>query len=94
LENKNMAEPLQLTLQDIDAVVRVIDIVSTRGAIRGDELVPVGQLRAKFVSVLEAEAERQKALAPASEGEDAPVAVEEVPLNLNGLDGVEGANIN
>tara|TARA_B110000503_G_scaffold106639_1_gene159269 strand:- start:55 stop:321 length:267 start_codon:yes stop_codon:yes gene_type:complete len=88
LENKNMAEPLQLTLQDIDAVVRVIDIVSTRGAIRGDELVPVGQLRAKFVSVLEAEAERQKALAPA------PVAVEQLPLELNDVDGAEDAKIN
>ena len=83
-----MAEPLQLTLQDIDAVVRVIDIVSTRGAIRGDELVPVGQLRAKFVSVLEAEAERQKALAPA------PVAVEQLPLELNDVDGAEDAKIN
>mgnify|MGYP007062863928 FL=1 len=83
-----MAEPLQLTLQDIDAVVRVIDIVSTRGAIRGDELVPVGQLRAKFVSVLEAEAERQKALAPE------PVAVEQLPLELNNLDGDEGTKIN
>ena len=83
-----MAEPLQLTLQDIDAVVRVIDIVSTRGAIRGDELVPVGQLRAKFVSVLEAEAERQKALAPE------PVAVEQLSLELNDLDGAEDTKIN
>ena len=86
-----MTEPLQLTLQDIDAVVRVIDIVSTRGAIRGDELVPIGQLRAKFVSVLEAEAARQKALAAA------PVAVEEqlqLPLELNDLDGAEDAKIN
>lgn len=83
-----MAEPLQLTLQDIDAVVRVIDIVSTRGAIRGDELVPVGQLRAKFASVLEAEAERQKALAPE------PVAVEQLSLELNDLDGAEDTKIN
>jgi hypothetical protein len=86
-----MTEPLQLTLQDIDAVVRVIDIVSTRGAIRGDELVPIGQLRAKFVSVLEAEAARQKALAAA------PVAVEEqlqLPLELNDLDGAEDVKIN
>jgi hypothetical protein len=91
LENKTMTEPLQLTLQDIDAVVRVIDIVSTRGAIRGDELVPIGQLRAKFVSVLEAEAARQKALAAA------PVAVEEqlqLPLELNDLDGAEDVKIN
>lgn len=41
-----------LSLQDISAMVQVIDVVSQRGAIRGDELVPVGTLRNKLVEFL------------------------------------------
>ena len=41
-----------LSLQDISAMVQVIDVVSQRGAIRGDELVPVGTLRNKLVGFL------------------------------------------
>jgi hypothetical protein len=43
-----------LGLADISAMVQVIDVVSKRGAINGDELVPVGTLRQKLVDFLTA----------------------------------------
>lgn len=55
-----------ISLNDIANVVQVIDMVSTRGAIRGEELAPVGILRERLVAFL-------KAAQPAPEAE----AVEE-----------------
>jgi hypothetical protein len=43
-----------LSLQDISACVQVIDVVSQRGAIRGNELQAVGTLREKLVGFLKA----------------------------------------
>lgn len=43
-----------LSLNDIANVVQVIDMVSTRGAIRGEELAPVGILRERLVAFLKA----------------------------------------
>jgi len=74
----------QITLQDIDAVVRIIDTVCARGAIRGQEMTAVGTLREKFGALLQAEADKQQAAAeaagpPAAPPEDVQdVAVEEV----------------
>lgn len=74
----------QITLQDIDAVVRIIDTVCARGAIRGQEMIAVGSLREKFGALLQAEADKQQAAAEAAGTAAAPpeevqdVAVEEV----------------
>ena len=74
----------QITLQDIDAVVRIIDTVCARGAIRGQEMTAVGTLREKFGALLQAEVDRQQAEAEAAGTAAAPpeevqdVAVEEV----------------
>jgi len=74
----------QITLQDIDAVVRIIDTVCARGAIRGQEMIAVGTLREKFGALLQAEADKQQAAAEAAGPPAAPseevqdVAVEEV----------------
>ena len=74
----------QITLQDIDAVVRIIDTVCARGAIRGQEMTAVGSLREKFGALLQAEADKQQAAAEAAGPPAAPpeevqdVAVEEV----------------
>ena len=69
----------QITLQDIDAVVRIIDTVCARGAIRGQEMTAVGTLREKFGALLQAEADKQQAGPPAAPPEDVQdVAVEEV----------------
>lgn len=73
-----MAEQEQggnLSLQDIELAVRVIDLVSQRGAIRGDELATVGTLRERFAAFLRAagvgtkpeEATAEEAETPASE---------------------------
>lgn len=69
-----------ITLQDFDAVVRMIDVVSARGAIRGNELTAVGALREKFTAVLEEEAKKQQAAqgAPAAPS-NAPAANEDAP---------------
>jgi len=50
-----------INIQDIDAVVRIIDTVTARGAFRGPELTAVGQVREKFASVIQAEVEKQQA---------------------------------
>jgi len=65
-----------INLQDIDAVVRIIDTVSARGAFRGPELTAVGQVREKFAGVLQAEAQKQQAAAPAPAEEAAPATEE------------------
>lgn len=51
----------QLTFQDIAAAVQVIDIASTRGAFRGDELLQVGTLRERFATILKDAQESQSA---------------------------------
>lgn len=48
------AQEVGLSLQDISACVQVIDVVSQRGAIQGNELTAVGALRDKLVGFLEA----------------------------------------
>jgi uncharacterized small protein (DUF1192 family) len=75
-------ETTQITLQDIDAVVRVIDAVCARGAIRGPELTSVGTLREKFAGILQEEVDRQKAAAEADAASSgaAPAEVAEVPV--------------
>ena len=62
----------QITLQDIDAVVRVIDTVCARGAIRGQEMTAVGTLREKFGALLQVEADKQQAAAEAAGPPAAP----------------------
>lgn len=43
----------QLTLNDIAAVVQLIDVVSARGAIRGEEMTQIGALRDRYVAFLQ-----------------------------------------
>ena len=44
----------QLELNDLAAVVRLIDIVSRRGAFEGSELVDIGNLRGRLIKFIEA----------------------------------------
>jgi hypothetical protein len=62
-----------LSLNDIAVAVSVIDAATSRGAIRGDELSPVGALRDRFVAFLKAAQEAQGAPVDTGEAE----AVEE-----------------
>lgn len=59
---------LQIDAQDIANAVQIIDMVSSRGAIRGEEMVAVGTLRTKFVSYLE-QLQKQAQEAQVSEDE-------------------------
>ena len=74
-----------ITVQDVDAVVRLIDAVSARGAIRGEELTAVGAVRAKFAAVLQEEMAKQQTAAEAAgiaPPEDAPTeTVEDVDVS-------------
>lgn len=50
-----------LTLQDIAIALQIIDIASSRGAIRGDEMATVGQCRNNLATFLKAAQEAQAA---------------------------------
>lgn len=50
---------MQLTVNDIAAVVQIIDVVSSRGAFRGEELSQVGALRDKYAAFVRAAQEEQ-----------------------------------
>ena len=64
-------ERVSVTLQDISACVQVIDVVSQRGAIRGNELQAVGTLREKLVAFLkEAQAAGNPVTLPPGVGEE------------------------
>lgn len=52
---------MQLNVNDIAAVVQMIDIVTARGAFRGDELSQVGALRDKYVAFVKATQDAQAA---------------------------------
>ena len=67
MTEETQAQAPSLWLNDISNVVQVIDMVSSRGAIRGDELAPVGILRERFVAFLKASQAAQPA---AVEGAD------------------------
>jgi hypothetical protein len=74
-------EPINLSLQDIATVVQMIDVVSRRGGIAGNELAGIGMLRNKFEMFLQQNAPQGEAPqgnmpmeAPANVPEDAPLA--------------------
>jgi hypothetical protein len=56
-----MENQAQLTINEIAAALQVIDIVTSRGAFRGDELSQVGGLRDKFAAFVRAAQEAQDA---------------------------------
>lgn len=39
---------VNLTVEDLNSVITLIDAVTQRGAIRGEELLAVGQMRVKY----------------------------------------------
>tara|TARA_R110001606_G_scaffold49611_1_gene125106 strand:- start:2508 stop:2774 length:267 start_codon:yes stop_codon:yes gene_type:complete len=53
------AESTQITLQQVAQVVDVIDLCSTRGAFKGEELEVVGQLRNAYARFFKANAPQE-----------------------------------
>ena len=45
-------ETSNLTINDLNVVVNIIDACTKRGAFEGNELLTVGQLREKFASIV------------------------------------------
>lgn len=66
-------EPVQLTLGDLQTVLNVVDLASSRGAFRGEELKTVGENYEKIKKFLTmiSEAQKEKEEADANEGEKA-----------------------
>jgi len=60
----------QISLQDFAAMVNVIDVVSARGAIKGDELQAVGTLRSRLTAFLEAAQPEQPEAEPVTDDLD------------------------
>lgn len=54
-------EPVQLTLADLQTVLNVVDLASSRGAFRGDELRTVGENYEKIKKFLTMISDAQKA---------------------------------
>jgi hypothetical protein len=50
---------MNLTINDLNAVVEIIDVVTQRGAIKGDELLAVGTIRNKIAEFIQSQIEEQ-----------------------------------
>lgn len=58
-----------LNHMDLVNIVNFIDIVATRGAIKGEELATVGQMRSRFMDILRPYLEQEAADKAAKEAE-------------------------
>lgn len=64
-----------LSLQDISAAVQIIDVVTPRGAFRGEELASVGMVRERFMAFLRhAKEQGQDVTLPGEAPAEAPPA--------------------
>ena len=62
-----------INLADLQNILVVLDLASSRGAFRGTELEPVGQLYNKFKRFVDAAAAQQTAADPAAAEQTAEV---------------------
>ena len=67
-----------LSYGDITAAVQIIDVATARGAIRGEELLPVGTVRQRFMAFLEHAKEQGQEVNLPGEA-PVPPTTEEVP---------------
>ena len=66
---EQVTTPPQLSLNDLAAVVQMIDVCSKRGAFEGTELSAIGTLRTRYVDFLKANTPKeQTGTAAAPEG--------------------------
>jgi hypothetical protein len=59
---------MELSVNDLTTIVSIIDIASSRGAFRGEELEPVGRTRNKIAAI--AQSMQQRAEQPETEQPD------------------------
>lgn len=68
-----MENNTQITVADLDALHRIVDLAAQRGAFRGAELAQVGAVYDKLTTFLNAVVEQAKAAAEANgETEESP----------------------
>jgi len=49
---------MNITIQDISTIIKIIDVCTKRGAFEGSELLIVGQLREKLDSIVKTNASK------------------------------------
>lgn len=59
------SEPTQISFADLAAAVQIIDVFVQRGAVRGEEMSSVGQVRDRLSAFVKEAQEAQEASAPA-----------------------------
>lgn len=69
---------VSISLQDFAAMVNIIDVVSQRGAIKGEEMELVGAIRTRLVNFIQAASPQQQPAAAEDETAEEDVVVEEV----------------
>lgn len=72
-EAAETAAPAELTINDLNAIRTIIDVASTRGAFRGNELEAVGKTFNKLNAFLESVAPKKE------EGENAQEPAQNAP---------------
>jgi hypothetical protein len=80
-QGANTPEDVSLNVQDIINVVKIIDVVSGRGAVKGDEMSSVGRVRDRLVAFVNANAPQPPAEDEGSETVDS-ADTEEVDVNV------------
>lgn len=77
-ETQEQEQAPGLSLNDISAAVQIIDVATARGALRGEELLPVGTVRQRFMAFLEHAKEQGQEVNLPGEA-PVPPTTEEVP---------------
>lgn len=80
-EAANTPADVGLNVQDIVNVVKIIDVVSGRGAVKGEELSSVGTVRDRLVAFVNANSPQPPAEEEVSETVDS-AETEEVDVNV------------
>jgi hypothetical protein len=72
--NQEQEKTVEVNARALESMVNLIDIVSTRGAFRGEELEGVGQFRNKLVNI--------SGMVPEKESQNEETSAEETPEML------------
>jgi len=80
-EGASAPEDVSLNVQDMVNVVKIIDVVSGRGAVKGDEMSSVGRVRDRLVAFVNANTPQPPADGEVSETADS-AETEEVDVNV------------
>ena len=56
---------MELSANELAAIVQIIDVASSRGAFRGEELEPVGRTRNKIAAIVQSMQQRDEQPDPA-----------------------------